>query len=215
MGNSASRAARKLPKRAEPPPLASNRTPNLTNRPNGVNREHVRDELASERKTEAIKQDAFDPHFLANVRKLGAVQVDHHMQTIRPDAVASGTAELFKARTRDLEMAQQQDTTTTTTDITNGRIYASQLSSALNTRKGIKTIDEMKKLSGASKIPFERLESVARFVNTPSVSKGSVRTFVDKDGNESTIAKAVWIEAPYADLPKQFNRINLEQWACI
>lgn len=52
MGNSASRAARKLPKRAEPPPLASNRTPNLTNRPNGVNREHVRDELASERKTE-------------------------------------------------------------------------------------------------------------------------------------------------------------------
>ncbi|XP_006458421.1 hypothetical protein AGABI2DRAFT_64139 [Agaricus bisporus var. bisporus H97] len=190
MGNSASRAARKLPNRAEPPPLASNRTPNLTNRPNGVNREHVRDELASERKTEAIKQDAFDPHFLANVRKLGAVQVDHHMQTIRPDAVASGTTELFKARTKDLEMAQQQDTaTTTTTDITNGRLYASQLSSALNTRKGIKTIDEMKKLSSASKISFERLESVARFVNTPSVSKGGVRTFVDKDGNESTIAK--------------------------
>lgn len=87
-------------------------------------------------------------------------------------------------------MAQQQDTaTTTTTDITNSRLYASQLSSALNTRKGIKTIDEMKKLSSASKISFERLESVARFVNTPSVSKGGVRTFVDKDGNESTIAK--------------------------
>jgi hypothetical protein len=54
MGNSASRAARKLPKRAEPPSWASNRTLDSTNRPDGVNREHARDKLASEHKTEGL-----------------------------------------------------------------------------------------------------------------------------------------------------------------
>jgi hypothetical protein len=84
-------------------------------------------------------------------------------------------------------MGQQQDATTT--DVTNLRFYASQLSSAFNTRKGTATKDEMRNLADASQIQFDKLESVARFVNTPSVSKGSVRTFVDKDGNETTIAK--------------------------
>lgn len=38
-------------------------------------------------------------------------------------------------------------------------------------------------------IEFGRVESLARFVNTPSVAKGGVRKFLDKDGNEKTIAK--------------------------
>jgi hypothetical protein len=32
----------------------------------------------------AIEKDAFDPHFLASVQKLGPVRVDHHMRTVRP-----------------------------------------------------------------------------------------------------------------------------------
>lgn len=83
------------------------------------------------------------------------------------------------------QQQQQQDTT----DATHLRFYASQLSSAFNTRKGAATKDEMRKSAEADRIQFDKLESVARFVNTPSVSKGSVRTFVDKDGNETTIAK--------------------------
>ena len=31
----------------------------------------------------AIMEDAGDPHLLANLRKLGAVKVDHHMQTVK------------------------------------------------------------------------------------------------------------------------------------
>jgi hypothetical protein len=32
----------------------------------------------------AIERDGADPHFLANLNKLGPVRVDHHMQAIRP-----------------------------------------------------------------------------------------------------------------------------------
>lgn len=60
---------------------------------------------------------------------------------------------------------------------------------ALNARKGTANANTMNNLADSYEIKFDKLESVARFVNTPSVAKGGVRTFVDKDGNERTIAK--------------------------
>jgi hypothetical protein len=104
MGSSASKAARKLPKRAEPPTWAGKRTPNpgQPDPPAGVTREQVRENLASAQRTEgasatissgsastqfmvsAIEKDARDPHFLANLQQLGPVKVDHHMKTVRP-----------------------------------------------------------------------------------------------------------------------------------
>ena len=43
----------------------------------------------------AIERDAADPHFLANLNKLGPVRVDHHMQAIRP---VSGCQSLLPPR---------------------------------------------------------------------------------------------------------------------
>ena len=31
-----------------------------------------------------IRRDAQDPHFLANLSRLGPVRVDHHMKAVRP-----------------------------------------------------------------------------------------------------------------------------------
>lgn len=104
MGSSASKAARKLPKRVETPAWAGKRTPSPGEPPAGVSREQIRDRLASEHRTEgvsvelslsvfgtrfmvdlqAIEKDARDPDFLANLRRLGPVKVDHHMKPVRP-----------------------------------------------------------------------------------------------------------------------------------
>ncbi|KXN87750.1 hypothetical protein AN958_08226 [Leucoagaricus sp. SymC.cos] len=188
MGNSASRAARKLPKRAEPPAWVGKRTPGPTDPPAGLRREQVREKLASEQRTEAIEKDARDPHFLANLQQLGPVKVDHHMRTIRPEAAASNTAQLFKARQQhehDLEAAQQHRGPV----MTNTRFNAMQLTSALNARKGAANSEAMRTKARDLEVDSAKLESVARFINTPSVAKEGVRMFVDKDGNERTIAK--------------------------
>lgn len=60
---------------------------------------------------------------------------------------------------------------------------------ALNARKGAKSPEAMGRIADEYELNFNKLQSVARFVNTPSVAKEGVRTFVDKDGNEQTIAK--------------------------
>lgn len=57
---------------------------------------------------------------------------------------------------------------------------------ALNARKGASIPNGV---MDGHEINREKLESVARFVNTPSVARGGMKTFVDKDGNESVIAK--------------------------
>ena len=96
MGSSSSKpAARKLAR--APPAWAGARTPNVGEHPHPHARQNP---LASETKDESacglpyggtfldhaldITRDSRDPQFLANLTKLGAVTVDHHMQTIRP-----------------------------------------------------------------------------------------------------------------------------------
>ncbi|KAF5357869.1 hypothetical protein D9756_001825 [Leucocoprinus leucothites] len=201
MGSSASKAARKLPKRAEPPAWVGKRTPGPSDpKPAGVTREQVQEQLASEHKSEAIEQDARDPHLLANLQQLGPVKVDHHMKTIRPEA-ASNTAQLFQARQQqeqNLETAQQNPGRTASSS----QFYAAQLASVLNARKSATDRGAVESVTRDLGIDLAKVESIVRFVNTPSVSKGGVKTVVDKDGNEQTIAKAVWIDAPYADLSK-------------
>ncbi|KAI0255411.1 hypothetical protein BJV78DRAFT_1179929, partial [Lactifluus subvellereus] len=43
----------------------------------------ARQPWASGTKDEAIQRDGKDPQLLANLNRLGAVRVDHHMQTVR------------------------------------------------------------------------------------------------------------------------------------
>ncbi|KAJ3564476.1 hypothetical protein NP233_g8269 [Leucocoprinus birnbaumii] len=209
MGSSASKAARKLPKRAEPPTWAGKRTPGPTDvPPAGVTREQVREKLASEHRTEAIEQDARDPHLLANLQSLGPVKVDHHMKPTRPEPAASNTARLFQARYRheqDLEATRQSSRQAGPST----QLNTTQLVNVLNARKGAADPEAVKNVTREMGIDFGKVERIARFVNTPSVSKEGVRTTVDNMGNEQTIAKAIWIDAPYADLNKTSSANSL------
>ncbi|KAF9451211.1 hypothetical protein P691DRAFT_808396 [Macrolepiota fuliginosa MF-IS2] len=200
MGNSASRAARKLPKRAEPPAWAGKGTPRPGQAPAGLSREQIGDKLASEHRTEAIEEDARDPDFLANLQRLGPVTVDHHMKPIRTETTASSTSELFKARREDAEEREKhREYVAKYRPAPKGedRFFADQLSVMLDARKGIENLDMAGRISKDHEIDVNKLESVARFITTPSIMKGAARKFVDKDGNDRTIAKAVWVDAPY------------------
>ena len=232
MGSSASKAARKLPKRVESPKWAGKRTPGPST---GTTGEQVDETLASEHRSKGalvdvsfivptwqkswfvyvysvIEKDAQDPHLLANLRQLGPVNVDHHMKSfrhVRPswnlsnvvsvaahqnlcfyiqEPVASNTARLFQARSdhaNDLEATRQNRGPTTS----NTQFYASQLTSALNARKEAAHVGVVKSVTQELGIDFEKVESLARFVNTPSVSTGNVRRRVNESGHEQVTAK--------------------------
>lgn len=159
-----------------------------------------------------IEKDAQDPHLLANLRQLGPVNVDHHMKSfrhVRPfffgptwsvwltrtfdvhitqEPTASTTARLFQARSdhaNDLETIRQNRGQATS----NTQIHASQLTSALNARKEAADVGVVKSATQELGIDFGKVERLARFVNTPSVSTGNVRRSVDENGREQVVAK--------------------------
>jgi len=104
------------------------------------------------------------------------------------EPVASNTARLFQARSdhaNDLEATRQNRGPTTS----NTQFYASQLTSALNARKEAAHVGVVKSVTQELGIDFEKVESLARFVNTPSVSTGNVRRRVNESGHEQVTAK--------------------------
>ncbi len=109
---------------------------------------------------------------------------------------ARNTTELFEARREQAQDLEQAAHSTRPTP--NNKIFTSTLVMALNARKGANPPTTINGFTDNHEINFERLESVARYVNTPSVAKEGVPPFVDDDGNESVIAKvcaAFWLSS--------------------
>ncbi|KAK0199208.1 hypothetical protein DFS33DRAFT_378380 [Desarmillaria ectypa] len=53
---------------------------------------------------------------------------------------------------------------------------------------------DIENLARNYKIDVQKLESISKFVNSPSVDSSSVVKTVDEDGNESRSMLAVWIK---------------------
>ncbi|TFY61714.1 hypothetical protein EVJ58_g4339 [Rhodofomes roseus] len=135
---------------------------------------------------QAIERDAKDPQFMAMLSKLGPVKVDHHMQTVRPaQQGADQVQRVFQARQRSEEDARSLTPT-------RNRMLAGTLYELLEERKSASTREELEKLASRYEIDVDKLESVARFVNSPSVDEGSVRKEVDRDGVEQVKMKVRW-----------------------
>ena len=108
------------------------------------------------------------------------------------EPAASNTVRLFQARSdhaNDLEAIRQNRGHATS----NTQFSTSQLTSALNARKEAADVGVFKSTTQALGIDFGKVESLARFVNTPSVSTGNVKRRVGESGHEQVIAK-VWME---------------------
>ncbi|KAF8168732.1 hypothetical protein BJ912DRAFT_1067583 [Pholiota molesta] len=185
MGNSASKAARRYPSRADIPRNAAK-----ASRPEVPAQGS---KLAESHRSEAIEKDAGDPDFLSNLSRLGPVQVDHHMQSIRP---------VWKALCYD--GSEQHDASLRVSRQGGGRciraeqkpLYAFVLSDLLDRRKAVRSRQDLEKLAKEFNIDVDKLESLARFVNSPSIDKATIRPIAGKSEEDGFMAEAVWIEPP-------------------
>jgi crotonobetainyl-CoA:carnitine CoA-transferase CaiB-like acyl-CoA transferase len=72
---------------------------------------------------------------------------------------------------------------------TQNRVPAPKLSQLLDERKAIRSRRDMEFLAKRFDVDVEKLDAVAKFVNTPSVQQNSVVRAADKDGEEKQIMK--------------------------
>lgn len=133
----------------------------------------------------AIEQDAADPHFLQKLNQLGPVKVDHHMQTIRPGMDHANR--VYQARLQsEVEARNFQPA--------KGHLFAGTLSDLLEERKRARNQRDIEDLAKRYEIDVSKLESLARYVNTPTVDPTSVKKVVKEDGSEYSTTKAIWSE---------------------
>ncbi|KAG6872808.1 hypothetical protein C0995_006407 [Termitomyces sp. Mi166 len=184
MGGAASKVGRRLPKRTEAPSWAGARTPHPSDPPPEKTLSNRR---ASERRTQEVERDAHDPHFLANLNRLGPVRVDHHTQAVRPSAAAEETSQLFRSR------VESENEASSTSPVHN-RLHAAALSYLLDERKSARSTQDTERLVKQYGIDASKLENLARYVSSPSVQSGSEKRMVEKDGEESVTIQAVWVD---------------------
>ncbi|OJT03512.1 hypothetical protein TRAPUB_5791 [Trametes pubescens] len=179
MGSAASKSARKLAKTVSPG-WAGARTSNPA--------EHAPSPrpvmpLASETKTEAIMKDGSDT-LLANLQKLGQVRVDHNMRTIKPAADQAQHIHESRLLSEDQARSSRQP---------HNRLVAASLTELLEERKYAPTLKALEELPKKYAIDSDKVERLARYVNSPSVHPDSVKRWVSEDGAEQTTMLASWV----------------------
>ncbi|KAF8633713.1 hypothetical protein AX17_004371 [Amanita inopinata Kibby_2008] len=129
-----------------------------------------------------IERDGQDPDFMANLRRLGQVRVDH---TVQPPS-SSLSSQILESRAQ-AEMAVSNQAP--------GIIPVSMLHQLLDKRKNIRTRSEFATLTEQYGVDQESLNKLTAAVNSPSVRAGSGLPSIDKEtGEERTSIAAIWIE---------------------
>ncbi|KAF9562143.1 hypothetical protein CPC08DRAFT_706869 [Agrocybe pediades] len=177
MGSSASKAARSYP-------AARQGVSHGSRQPQSAPSSAQNRPVAAETRSEAIEKDGADPQFLSNLSSLGPVRVDHHMQTIRPEA--QNTARLFESRAKS--------EASSSSGLPKEKVYAFVLSDLLDKCKAVKSSAELGKLCEEYGFEASRLESLARFVSSPSIDKSTIRPAAGKSEEEGFLVTAVWME---------------------
>lgn len=152
---------------------------------------------ASEQRTEDIEKDSRDPDFLAALNRLGPVRVDHGMggQAAKAqNAQRDEVVRLFQSR------AASEDEASSLRPARN-HLYAGSLHELLNARKSARTKQELEQLAKRYNIDFDKMETLARVVNSPSVDSRQNVKSVDKNGDETITMTAVWVNSPASSSP--------------
>ncbi|KAJ3717642.1 hypothetical protein DFJ43DRAFT_1099095 [Lentinula guzmanii] len=177
MGNATSKAARKLPKRAEPTTWTS---------PSQSSGAALKRPLAGEKKDQAIEDDARDPHFMSNLSRLGAVKVDHHMQAVRPH---QKSREMIESRIQSEQEAASMHPS-------RNHVQASTLTYLLDKSKSNASRQDIKELANKYGVDIEKIEKLSQHVTSPSINPNSVvRKVRNEDGEEELSVMAIWIES--------------------
>ncbi|CAE6392491.1 unnamed protein product [Rhizoctonia solani] len=183
MGGSASKSARKLPTRTQPS-WAGARTPQALPEQFRSSKSEV---LASETKDSQIESDSKDPHFMSKLSQLGQVQVPNPQLGQRLSPQSDRSLNMIRAREESEQMAASNTMPT-------NRVLALSLSDLLDARKTAKSTQEIDEIAKSYGVNAQTLQSVSRFVNTPSVDPKNVTRIVGNDGEEKTTMTASWSE---------------------
>ena len=125
----------------------------------------------------AVKDDGRDPHLLANLQRIGQVQVPRGKVKFQP---SNEMLNILQARRRDSDAEQEASQAAQAASggvrvsgqIRN-RMGASVLVSLLDERKACQSRKDLEELAHAYDIDVSVMETLARFVNAPSIAAGS------------------------------------------
>ncbi|KAF8334054.1 uncharacterized protein EI90DRAFT_3153428 [Cantharellus anzutake] len=181
MGTTSSKVARQLPLTKPRPAWAGARTPRPEEAEIPAARYGVNDP-----KSQAIKEDTKDPQLVQSLYTLG--QVDVNRMSVQHDShrKAGAISQMFRSR-EESEFQALSD------QITPNRLAASSLFELLDARKGVKTHTQLHNTAKAHSIDPALLDTLARFVNTPSTGE-STTTHTVENGEERTTSQALWVD---------------------
>ncbi|BGP13728.1 hypothetical protein JCM10213_009057 [Rhodosporidiobolus nylandii] len=150
---------------------------------------------ASESKSEAIRMDAQDPTFAANLAQLGQVKVPGKgTASYRTD---NPMLNILAERQR-AEAAAEEFGYGSRTNIRN-QISARTLSLLLDERKDAKTPQELDDLAREYGMQPETVAQIARFITSPSISPIELPT---TDPNETPKKMAIWVDPKVSSQPQ-------------
>ncbi|KAG8764286.1 hypothetical protein FRC11_005090 [Ceratobasidium sp. 423] len=124
---------------------------------------------------------------MSKLGQLGQVEVPNPQlgQRLRPQSDRSFN--MIQAREESEQMAASNT-------IPSNRVLALSLSDLLDARKSARSTKEIGEIAKSYGVDAQTLQSIARFVNTPSVDPKNVTRVVGKDGEEKTTMVASWSE---------------------
>lgn len=100
--------------------------------------------------------------------------------TLFPVQEANSTTRLFESRAKAEAAASEPS---------RNRLYAFVLSDLLDRRKAVRSRQDLEKLAKEFNIDVEKLESLARFVNSPSIDKATIRPIAGKSEEDGFMAE--------------------------
>ncbi|PWN46177.1 hypothetical protein IE81DRAFT_344232 [Ceraceosorus guamensis] len=150
----------------------------------------------SESKTDAIREDARDPHLIANLASLGPAKVKRNRLTYRPNDQMLG---ILQARQkREQQEAQSATDSTSNSGVagaqnSSNHMSANSISTLLDARKSCRSAEDVRALAHGYNIDVQVLENLARWVTSPSVVPRPTKKVHEGD-DETPLADAVWTE---------------------
>jgi hypothetical protein len=97
-----------------------------------------------------------------------------------PAQEANSTTRLFESRAKAEAAASEPS---------RNRLYAFVLSDLLDRRKAVRSRQDLEKLAKEFNIDVEKLESLGRFVNSPSINKATIRPIAGKSEEDGFMAE--------------------------
>lgn len=121
--------------------------------------------------------DARDPHLMANLQKLGQVQVPRGKVHFQPQ---NPMLNILSARQKDSDLEREANESATTISSSDGkrvegqnmlknRMPISTIVALLDARKECKTQEDLKEVARGFDIDVNLMEQLAQYVNAPSV----------------------------------------------